>query len=295
MATDRERAPDPDGPQTVTGPDHACEPAKVLPPVRERLLTPKEERELSDAAHNGDDCARTRLVEANMRLVISIARRYQCFAVPFEDLVQEGAIGLMTACQRYDPALGFRFSTYATHWIRQAIIRAIDTKARAIRIPTHVSDGLRRIERSRQELIRETGAEPTIALLAERAGMSVRRVTAYLKVIQDPVSLDGLVGGDDRVSLAALLSDPNASDPENTVLDTELQREIAEILDSLSEREREVLRRRFGFDGDDGQVLRDIGAEFGISRERVRQIEAKALGRVRVAARRRRLADYLAP
>ncbi|MBM3492946.1 MAG: sigma-70 family RNA polymerase sigma factor [Armatimonadetes bacterium] len=267
-----------------------------LPPLtRERLLTAAEERVLSAAVRNGDKNARVRMVEANMRLVISIAKRFHSPEIPFEDLVQEGAIGLMTACERFDPSRGYRFSTYATHWIRQAIGRAIDTKAHAVRIPSHVSDGIRKIERCRQDLVRELGQEPSLATLAQRAGMSQRRVSAYLRATQDPLSLDSLVGQEDQVRLGGLVSDPNALDPQDAVLDAELQREISEILESLSERERAVMRRRFGFDGDDGQVLRDIGTEFGISRERVRQIEASALRRVRAAARRRRLVEYLTP
>ena len=264
-----------------------------LPLTRERLLTPEEEKCLAEAARTGDVEARARLIEANMRLVINIARRYKSSLVPLEDLVQEGAIGLVTACQRFDPSLGYRFSTYATHWIKQAISRAIDTKARAIRIPSHVSDGLRKLERCRLELVRELGHEPSLHELARRANMTLRRVTAYLSIIQDPVSLDTLVGSEDKTALASLISDPAACDPEDTVLDAELQREIAEILSGLNERERAVMMRRFGFDGDDSHVLRDIGAEFGISRERVRQIEAAALRRVRAAARNRHLADYL--
>jgi len=262
--------------------------------TREPLLTPDEERTLAEAVRRGDADARRRLVEANMRLVINIARRYFCPDVPFEDLVQEGAIGLMTACERFDPNRGYRFSTYATHWIRQAISRAIDTKARAIRIPAYVSDTVRKIERCRAELMREMGQDPPLDVLAQRVGIPVRRLIGYIRATQDPLSLDAITSREDRANLWGTIDDAAALDPEDTVIDGELQREIGEILDSLTERERAVMRRRFGFDGEDGCPLQDIGSEFGISRERVRQIEATALRRLRAAARRRRLQEYLA-
>jgi len=261
--------------------------------TRERLLTPEEEKELADAARNGDNDARRRLVEANMRLVVSIARRYYCPDVPFEDLVQEGAIGLMTAVEHFDPSLGFRFSTYATHWIRQAISRAIVAKSRAVRVPAYVCDMVKRIERCRMELIRELGHPPPLETLARRSGIPVDRILAYMRATQGALSLDAIAGHEDRTLFWGVAGHDSIRDPEEEVLDRELQREIEAILNSLSERERLVMRRRFGFEGDDTQALQDIGQEFGISRERVRQIEARALRRLRAVARRRRLHEYL--
>lgn len=262
--------------------------------TREPLLSAEEEQRLAKAVRAGDAEARRRLVEANMRLVINLARRYYCPDVPLEDLIQEGAIGLMTAAERFDPSLGYRFSTYATHWIRQSISRAIDTKARAIRVPAYVSEIVRRIERCRIELVRELGYDPPIDLLARRVGIPAHRLLAYMRATQDPLSLDAIAGREDRGNLWGTISDTTAPDPEETVIDGELQQEIAAILDSLSARERAVMQRRFGFDGEDGCPLQDLGSEFGISRERVRQIEAAALRRLRAAARRRRLQEYLA-
>lgn len=262
--------------------------------TREPLLTHEEECDLAREVRRGDVDARRRLVEANMRLVINIARRYYCVDIPLEDLVQEGAIGLMTATERFDPDRGYRFSTYATHWIKQSISRAIDTKARTIRIPAYVSDALRRIERCRATLIRELGHEPSVEALAEELQIPVVRLAAYLRVMQEPISLDAMSTRDDHVGIWGTLADDSACPPEDTVIDHELRDEIAAILDGLSERECAVMRRRFGFDGEEGQPLQDIGAELGISRERVRQIEATALRRLRAAAKRRRLQEYLA-
>ncbi|MCC6730015.1 MAG: sigma-70 family RNA polymerase sigma factor [Chthonomonadales bacterium] len=261
--------------------------------TRERLLTPDEEALLATAARQGDRRARNRLIEANMRLVINIAKHYHCPVVPFEDLVQEGAIGLMTACERYDPLKGYRFSTYATHWIRQAISRSIDNKAHAIRVPAHVSETLRKIERARATLLREAGEEPSVEQVAERVGMPPPKVAAYLQAAQDPLSLDMLVGEEESTSLGALINDRAAPDPQADLMSLEVRRELQSILETLSERERMVMRRRLGFDDDEAHVLQDIGDELKISRERVRQIEAQALRRLRAAARRRRLGDFL--
>jgi RNA polymerase primary sigma factor len=249
--------------------------------TRQRLLTAEEEIRLARRIEQGDSLARAQLVEANMRLVINIARGYHCSMIPFEDLVQEGAIGLMTACERYDPNKGYRFSTYATHWIRQAISRAIDNKSRAIRVPAHVSETLRKIERARTEMVRETGVEPTVEQLAARVGVSQRKVSSYMQAGLDPVSLDMLVGEEENTTLASLLNDKTAADPEDEVIRREVEAEIHEVLNQLTERERMVMRRRLGFDGDDMHVLQDIGAEMNLSRERVRQIEAQAIKKIR--------------
>ncbi len=271
------------------------EPASYMSHLtRQRLLTHEEEIRLAERVKAGDPRAKHRLVEANMRLVINIAKHYHNALVPFEDLVQEGAIGLMTATERYDPTRGYRFSTYATHWIKQAISRAIDNKARAIRVPAHVSETLRKIERTRAAMLREDGEEPTLEQLAERVGLTPRKLEAYLQAGQDPVSLDMLVGEDENTSLASLLNDKSATNPEEAVLQQEVQAELDLIMSTLTERERVVMRRRLGFEDNHAQVLQEIGQEMHISRERVRQIEAQALKRLRAAASRRHLREYLA-
>jgi len=258
-----------------------------------RLLTAQEEIRLARQAREGNASAKALLVEANMRLVTNIAKQYHSHLVPFEDLVQEGAIGLMSACDRYDPDRGFRFSTYATHWIRQAISRAIDNKARAIRVPAHVSETLRKVEREREACLRETGEEPSIELLAERLHMKPRRIQAFLRAAEAPISLDMLVGEEDSTALANLVDDRDALDPQDELVRSEMARQLHEILMSLSERERTVMQRRLGLNDGEPQVLQHIGAELHISRERVRQIEAQALKHLRAMASRRRLAEYL--
>jgi RNA polymerase primary sigma factor len=262
--------------------------------TRHKLLSHEDEIRLSGRVKAGDSRAKQELVEANMRLVINIAKHYHHPLVPFEDLVQEGAIGLMTAAERYDPERGYRFSTYATHWIKQAISRAIDNKSRAIRVPAHVSETLRKIERTRTLMLRELGDEPTVEQIAARLEMTPRKVAAYLQAGQDPVSLDMLVGDEENTSLASLINDKTAADPQGDLIQNEMRNELQKILDSLTERERIVMRRRLGFDDEDTRVLQEIGKELQISRERVRQIEAQALRHLRAAATRRRLRDYLA-
>ncbi len=261
--------------------------------TRTRLLTATEERSLSRRARFGDFAAKERLIEANMRLVISIAKNYLASGIPMEDLIQEGAIGLMTATERFDPQMGYRFSTYATQWIRQSIGRAIDNKAKAIRLPAHISEALRKVERARAELHRETGSEPTVEQIAQRSGLSQKRVEGLLQTTQEPVSLDMTVGDDDNTSLGNLVLNPSAADPQDELIASEMRGEIEAILNTLDEREQIIMRKRFGFDEDDKSVLQQIGDELNISRERVRQIEGQALRKLRSSNRKKRLRDYL--
>ncbi len=261
--------------------------------TRQRLLTFDEEREYSRRIQKGDLQARDRLVEANMRLVINIARSYHTNLVLFEDLIQEGAIGLMTAAERYDPERGYRFSTYATHWIRQAISRAIDNKAKAIRIPAHVSETLRKLDRVRTMYLREKGEDPTPEQLAQELGISLRKVNSLLQANQEPVSLDMLVGDEENTPLSALLNDSAAENPQDVLLTEEMQQELDKLLAVLTPREREVMCKRMGFEGDTSHVLQEIGEKLQISRERVRQIELQALRKLKYAARRRDLYGYI--
>ena len=264
--------------------------------TRLRLLTFEEEVDLANRVQHGGkpaQAAKDRLVEANMRLVINIAKNYHTPLVPFEDLVQEGAIGLMTAAERYDPSKGYRFSTYATHWIRQAISRAIDNKAKAIRIPAHVSETLRRLEKTRSALLRELGEEPTAEQIAHSMGLPVRKVSALMLAGQEPVSLDMLVGDEENTTLASLINDRSACNPQDAILTAEMQKELDALFSELTPRELEIMRRRLGFDDDSAQVLQEIGETMHISRERVRQIEVQALKKLKFAAKRRDLRGYI--
>lgn len=261
--------------------------------TRTKLLTATEEKSLSRRARYGDLMAKERLIESNMRLVVSIAKNYMASGIPLEDLIQEGAIGLMTATERFDPRMGYRFSTYATQWIRQSIGRAIDNKAKAIRLPAHISESLRKIDKSRAELHRQFGSEPTIEQISEHTGLSLKKMNSLLQTTQDPISLDMTVGEDDSTSLGSLVLDRTAPNPQDELIAQEMRGEIEAILNTLDEREKVVMRKRFGFDEDDKSVLQQIGDELHISRERVRQIEAQALRKLRSAARKKRLRDYL--
>lgn len=256
------------------------------------LLLPDEERELSRRVQQGDEAAKRRLTEANMRLVLNIAKHYRNRTIPFEDLVQEGAIGLMNAVERFDPDRGYRFSTYATHWIRQTIGRAISNKAKPIRLPAHVMDAIRKVEKTRLQLSRELSREPTIEEICVACDMPLQRVLTLMQCAQDPISLDMMVGEDEGTDLGSLLPDESQDSPESTALNREALRHLQSILADLNERERRVMRRRLGMDDEPtGAVLQEIGTEMQLSRERVRQIEIQALKKLRQIAQKRKLRD----
>lgn len=261
--------------------------------TRVGLLSAAQEVRLAKRVAQGDKLARERLVECNMRLVVSIAKSYRASGIPFEDLVQEGAIGLMTAVERFDPNRGYRFSTYATQWIRQAIGRAVDNKAKSIRLPAHVSESLRKIDRVRSDMRRESGEEPSHEQLGQRLGLTTRKVSALLSTTQDPISLDAPVGDEDRTTLGALLHDRTTPNPQDEVITQEMREQVQGMLKVLDERERAIVCKRYGFDGEETYVLQQIGEQMGISRERVRQIEAQALRKLRHMARKYQLREYI--
>lgn len=258
------------------------------------LLTPQQEEELTLRVRSGDQSARQKLIESNMRLVINIAKSYRNKSVPLEDLIQEGAIGLMQAAERFDPSRGFRFSTYATHWVRQAIGRAIDNKSKAIRLPAHISQGMRRIERERNRLLAQLGHEPNLEEIAQAAGMSVVKMQQILQSNQDLVSLDMSVGENGSSTLGGLLADDKNLDPETRVLSEEAKQELRRIFLELSERERHVMEMRFSLNENIDQTgQEDVAKEMNITRERVRQIEVQALKKLRLLAQQRRLREIL--
>ncbi len=257
------------------------------------LLKPEEEVALTRAVQAGDKQAKQRLIESNMRLVINIAKTYRNRAIPLEDLIQEGAIGLMQAAERFDPEKGFRFSTYATHWIRQAIGRAIDNKSKAIRLPAHVSQSLRRVEKERLRLARELGYDPSPEQVASAIGISAKKLLTLLQSSQELLSLDMTVGDSGGMTLGGLLKDTSNADPEALVLSQEMVTELQRIMLELNDREQRVMRLRFRLDGVEPPLQEDIAREMKLSRERVRQIEVQAIKKLRALAQRRRLREML--
>lgn len=251
------------------------------------LLSADEETQLTLAARAGCPDARKRLIESNMRLVVNIAKTFSNPAVTLEDLVQEGAIGLVRAVERFDPDRGYRFSTYATHWIRQAISRAVNGKSKAIRLPAHVWQTLRRIDKARQDATQRLGREPSIEELASLVGMTPRRVRALAQSSQEMLSLDVAVGETGN-TLGNLIPDLQATDPEDAALDAEALEELETFLSELSERERRIVSVRIRCSETDLPVRREeLGKELSMSRERVRQIEVQALKKLRRLARQR--------
>lgn len=257
------------------------------------LLTSEEEIVLTRAIQRGDERAKQRLIESNMRLVINIAKAYRNRAIPLEDLIQEGAIGLMQAADRFDPEKGFRFSTYATHWIRQSIGRAIDNKSKAIRLPAHVSQSLRKVEKERVRLSRELGQDPTPEQLADAIGMSTKKLQILLQSSQEMLSLDMSVGDSGGMTLGGLIRDTSNDDPESIVLSQEMLEELSRIMCELNDREQRVIRLRLRFDSNDTTQHEDLAKDLKLSRERVRQIELQAIKKLRALAQRRRLREMM--
>ena len=257
------------------------------------LLTEEEEAALAERISKGDKEAAKRLNEANLRLVVSIAKRYVGRGLLFLDLIQEGNLGLIKAVDKFDSAKGFKFSTYATWWIRQAITRAIADQARTIRIPVHMVETINRLSKAERELVQDLGRQPQADELAEKLNMPIDRVREIMKVAQEPVSLESPVGEEEDSNLGDFVEDKDIPAPSDVASQTLLKEELNEVLNTLSDREARVLRLRFGLDDGRTRTLEEVGREFKVTRERIRQIEAKALRKLRHPSRSKRLKDFL--
>ena len=275
--------------------------AKVNDPVRMYLkeigvvplLSNEEEKELAIAVENGDLEAKQRLAEANLRLVVSIAKRYVGRGMLFLDLIQEGNLGLIKAVEKFDYNKGFKFSTYATWWIRQAITRAIADQARTIRIPVHMVETINKLVREQRNLLQELGQDPTPEQIAERMDMTPDKVREILKIAQEPVSLETPIGEEDDSHLGDFIEDEVIENPVDYTTRVVLREQLDEVLDTLTDREENVLRLRFGLDDGKMRTLEDVGKVFNVTRERIRQIEAKALRKLRHPSRSKQLKDFI--
>ena len=257
-----------------------------------KLLTMDEELKLADRILEGDEVAKATLAEANLRLVVSIAKRYVGRGMLFLDLIQEGNIGLMKAVEKFDVSKGYKFSTYATWWIRQAITRAIADQARTIRVPVHMVETINKLARIQRQLTLELNREPSEQELAKKMNMSVEKVRDIYKISQEPVSLETPIGEEDDSHLGDFIKDERNVSPEEYATNEMLKDEISEVLLTLTEREEKVIRLRFGLEDGKSRTLEEVGQMFGVTRERIRQIEAKALRKLRHPSRSRKLKDY---